>query len=680
MAEPTEHAINRRTALFGNDNPQSGDITHNTSSTLAEENTQIDRDAKQALSEKIERLSSLDLLASNEYVINRLSEQINARIHELFGVDIELAVEQPSIKGKKAASTTDLVINIIPLARSIENAPSVPELSARIAEAISDISYIKKVDTVGPFVNIEVAGATVGNDIFDQVAVQGEHYGWSRDRDPEIIVIDYSSPNVAKNLTLAHLRSTIIGQSVANLKEATGDVPFGINHIGDWGTHFGNIIYQYKRELAERGEEFLAELEDNPAKVLMAIYRKFNENVKTLPEEVAAGMLAEGRQVFLELEQGDPEYVALWRKFRNWSLDDFAPTYERLNDVRFDAIQGESFYEDRMGDAVQEALQAEVLLQLEDGSVVFPSQVLIDPATMKENTQIMRSQSGDPRNEIVVKPTGGTVYLTRDLAAILYRVRELGASKVLYVIGKEQGSHCIELFNIAHQMGAVALGDAQHVSFGHLNISGQKMSSRSGKITLLNEVLDEARDAAATILGKRHSDEPVPIETAEEIGVSATIFNDLRQDRTKDIEFDPENDVPSMLKNGGAVYIQYTYARLNSILRKAAETNISPAETESTSSRPSTNTRKSEKDILVQISMFPRVIRDAADYNAPHRVATYLTELCQSVNSFLSEPESRVLDAKSPDERDFRLKLVASTSQVVQNAVLILQMRLPEHM
>ncbi|MBP9668031.1 arginine--tRNA ligase [Candidatus Saccharibacteria bacterium] len=646
---------------------------------LTEGNRQLDQTVKALLADKAERLQGVDLPPSEAYPIANLQASLNEKILEHFNSSIGLVVERPSIKGKKVAADSDLSLNIMPLVRDLGEGYSVPEIASIIANFLSQDARVRATTSVGPYINIELDDCAIGTEVFTTVAELGDHYGWFRNGTAEIVVIDYSSPNIAKNLTLAHLRSTIIGQALVNLQEASGNVPFGVNHIGDWGTHFGNIMYQYEQEFATRGEVFLEELSNDPATVLMQIYRKFNDELKELPEDERTSRQNAGRQRFLELEQGNPDYVALWEKFREWSLADFRPIYERLG-VEFDAIQGESFYEDRMVAAINEAIDKGVLRQNADGSVVFPSQDLVDPSTMSINSQIMRSKDGSPRDEIVIKPSGGTVYLTRDIAAIMYRCRELKADRILYVIGKEQGPHCIELFNIAHQMGELALGQALHVSFGHLNIGGKKMSSRGGKVTLLGEVLDDAQQAAHDSIRERIASHPgLPDNLTEEMGVSSVIFGDLRQDRIKDIEFDPETDVPEMLKNGGASYIQYTFARLNSLLEKAGL--IVEIDTlDDGSDYMNSAVHKIEKEVLMAIARLPQSIRDASEANAPHKLANYLTELCQLVNSFQSSPELRVLKAETPSAQMFRVQLVAAASQTIENAAKILQLQLPAKM
>ena len=467
-------------------------------------------------------------------------------------------------------------------------------------------------------------------------------------------------------MTVAHLRSTIIGHSLMKIQEAVGNIPFAVNHVGDWGTQFGNIIYQYRKEMESDPVAFQAELDNDPTAALMRIYRKFTKEKDSDPKSVD-----EAREIFLHLEQGDPELVTLWSQFREWSLRDFGPTYDRLR-IDFDAIQGESFYEDRMPGVIDDALKKGVLVRNNEGSVVFPSQPLIDPISGEVNSQIMFDQSGEPRDEVIVKPSGGTVYLTRDIAAIYYRAKELGADRILYVIGKEQQAHCLELFNMAHQLGYMALGNAVHVSFGHLNVDGRKMKSREGKVVLLNELLDESEAAASAYIAERDAVDIADLSEAEnriasQIGIGALVFGDLRQDRTKDIEFSA--DMARAVEAGGVAYVQYTNARLGSVLSKFEK----PGQLVDLPELSVT-----ERDVLVDIARFPEIIQEAAKFNAPHKIASYLTKFCQRMNAFYSE--SPVMQAESETHRNFRLHLIASAIQVISNSANLLHVELPERM
>lgn len=632
---------------------------------LLEQNQEIDREVKAALEKRKEAVSAELLPATDDYYVSDLQSTIAAAI-EIAGYSTEgLVIAPPNLKGEVTTSI-DLAFNLAGVAKRAGE--PLPDVVAKVVQELSS-SLIKRVETIGPFVNVEFDYQTVAPNVLRQVETMGSQYGHFRDGDPELVVVDFSSPNIAKNMTAAHLRSTIIGQSLVKIQEASGNIPFGINHIGDWGTQFGQYIYQYRKELAEHGEKFLAELEADPTATLLRIYREFNANKMDNPESVD-----EARSIFLQLEKGeDPELVELWVKFRAWSLRDFGPTYNRLN-VEFDAVQGESFYEDRMTPTVEEAVARGVLTINEDGAVVFPSQPLVD-AHGKTNDRIMLGPKGEPRDEIIVKPSGGTVYLTRDLAAIRYRAQELGADKILYVIGKEQQVHCIELFNMAHQMGYIALGDAEHVSFGHLTVDGRKMSSRKGKISMLDTIIDSSVEEALEAMVKRRRDGDTESEPTEEereiarkLGISTLIFDDLRQDRTKDIEFDPE--ASRDIEAGRAMYLQYTNARLSGVLGKLGE--VEKLETVPEDISPE------ERTLVMEIARLPYVIKEAAELSAPHKLATYITQFCKTANVFYNE--SPILNAEDNSQRIFRANLAKAAQQVINNTAYLLHIELTDRM
>ncbi len=658
-------------AVPGTDQQTANPGDYHGSDLLAEQNARLDEVVKAALAHKIEAVSSHELPPSSGYFAVQLNNTL-ARILEEQGYDPTLTNIAAPNKKNTVTQGVDLACNVAGMARAAGVAPL--DAAARLAEVLSAEDVIHGTTTAGSFVNMALDYKQVAPRVLAEVAAYGDDYGSFRDGVPEVVIIDYSSPNVAKNMTVAHLRSTIIGHVLTKIQEAAGNIPFGVNHLGDWGTQFGNIIYQYKQELTERGAAFTAELDADPTATLMAIYRKFNEAKTEHPESVIAA-----RAIFHQLEQGDPELVGLWAQFREWSLRDFGPSYSRLG-IEFDAIQGESFYEGRMPQAVTEAVAAGVLVVDESGATVFPAQPLTNPTTGAVNDRIMLGKDGQPSPELVVKPNGGTVYLTRDLAAVRYRTVELCGNRILYVIGKEQEAHCLKLFAIAEKLGLVAMGNAQHVSFGHLNIGGRKMKTREGKVVLLNDVLDESVAAATSMIKERvassrgiATEEVVlteaDLEVARKIGISTIIFNDLRQDRVKDIEFNA--NAASTIEAGGATYIQYTNTRLNSILAKVNGDPLSVTEMPAVLSAE-------ETDLVAQIAQLPIVVRDAAETSAPHKLATYLTNFCQTVNVFYRERS--ILNAELPAERAFRLALVVAAKQVINNTAQLLHLELPEKM
>lgn len=639
-----------------------------TTDLLLEQNKLLDAAVKARLQEKIAGVSAEALPASLDY----FSVDFNARIGSILsdaGLDPSLiVVAPPANKKHDVTKGVDVAFNSAGVAKKTGQNPV--ETAKNLAQAVGNQQDVLLVETVGPFVNIGIDFKAAGPRILSEVAHYKDKFGHFRDSEPQLVIIDYSSPNVAKNMTLAHLRSTIIGHSLSKIQRAAGNIPFSVNHIGDWGTQFGSIIYEYQKELAERGDEFKAELEANPTATLMRIYRAFNDRKNDDPATVSAS-----REIFLALEKGDPELVRLWDQFREWSLQDFGPAYDRLR-VNFDAIQGESFYEDRMAPAIDDAVSRGVLASNREGAVVFPSQPLTDPTNGSVNQSMMLDQKGKPRDEVVLKPSGGTVYLTRDLAAIRYRGQELQADKVLYVIGKEQQAHCMVLFAMADQLDYMPMGNAEHISFGHLNIDGRKMKSREGRVVLLSEVLDEAIAAAGELLlsfkhkrGDRSELTEEEWEIARKIGTSALIFNDLRQDRQKDIEFVP--DMAQNIEEGGSTYIQYAHSRLNSLLEKVDDIPEEVPEIPD-------NLSDEEKLLLLKISRLPMVIKEAAEFNAPHKIATFLTSFCQTINAFYRD--SSVVNADTEVEKRFRVSLVRASRQVIENASELLHIELPGRM
>lgn len=633
---------------------------------LTARNRQLHAGVVNRLQERRQEVAEKHLPAMQSYILPKLESDVN----ELLGLrgdsGVTLSVPPSDVQAQHGI---DLCCNVVPLARAQQRNPV--DVAKDAAALLSQHPLITGAETIGPFVNIRLKHIAFAPALLRQIEEQKENYGSFDEGKGNVVLVDYSAPNVAKNMTVAHLRSTIIGHSLANLHEAAGYTSLRVNHLGDWGTQFGKIIHQYRKELHNGGDEFLRKLEANPAAVLLEMYRTFVAREK---EDTQA--VDEAREIFLQLEKGDPELTALWEKFLAWSMQDFSGVYERLG-IEFDAVQGESFYEDRMAPAVEEGLARGVLKKNAEDAVVFPGQPLYDPTSGKTNDKIMRGKGDEYRDEVILKPSGGTVYLTRDLAAIRYRMQELGATKLLYVIGKEQQKHCMMLFNMAEQLGYIQRGQAEHISFGHLNIDGRKMKSRGGKMALLNDVLDEAIQAAESVMTAKNgatdsrSTELSSSEmedSARKVGVSAVIFNDLRQDRQRDIEFVP--DIAQHVESGQCPYIQYTCCRLAAILAKHPRES---RDMECVNEEPS----PLERSMLVQLAAFPRTIQEAVKSNSPHRIAAYMTELSQLANNFYTtHPVSKSEGAV----RAFRLRLVESCHQVLLNAAHLLHIELPDRM
>lgn len=644
------------------------DETPATVSALARRNQELDAQVQAAAAAKRAQVASRQLPRLQDYVLRQIETAVSERVADA-GLDADLvSIGPPTGRLPPGTPRVDLALNVAAAAKAAGLKP-VPA-ATDVCQALRVVDLIEDAFSMGPFVNLRLNSTEFVSAVLDDIATFGDRYGWHRGETSPFTILDYSHPNIAKNMTVAHLRSTIIGHALYKIHEATGAASFSVNHLGDWGTQFGKLLYEYNRVNASEPERLAAELEADPTATLMRLYRSFVDREEAGDrQDPGSSAVDEARHLFLELERGDPGLVELWDRFREWSMRDFAVVYERLQ-VDFDAFQGESFYEDKMAAAVDEALDRDVLTRRPDDAIVFPSQPLFDPMAGKWLETAMLDPDGEPRDEIVLKPSGGTVYLTRDLAAIKYRTQVLRADKLLYVIGKEQRIHCLLLFTMAEQMGYIRHGQALHTAFGHLNFEGRKMKSRAGTVVLLNDLLDDALTAAAGLARERGAavglDAAQEADVARKVGTASLIYNDLRQDRQKDIEFDP--DIAGSLEAGQGPYIQYAYCRLRAITRRFGE---------STNASVPVKLEPADIDLAFHLAGFPGVVAEAAERNAPHRLAGYVNRLAQLSNAFY---ESRPIRDASEAEREFLLGLVEASCKVFENACELLHIDLPEQM
>jgi arginyl-tRNA synthetase len=629
-------------------------------SELTRRNRELDTEVRAAVKAKLAR--ELPAPELSDYVLPNLAQAVRRRLEES-GFDPELvAIGPPTGKLPPDAPRADLAFNASRAAKAAGQNPV--EMAKMMGAALEGLASIAQASALGAFVNLRFDERRFADAVLSEVASLGPGYGRQRTSTRPLTILDYSHPNIAKNMTVAHLRSTIIGHALYKIHEATGAASFSVNHLGDWGTQFGKLLFEYERVSKSDPDGLQQALAEDPTATLMKLYRDFVER-----EDSDEAAVAAAQKLFLALEHGSPELVALWSRFREWSMRDFRIVYDRLQ-VDFDAYLGESFYEDKMQDTVAEALERGVLVRRADGAVVFPPQPLYDPTLGKWVDSAMLDQRGEPRDEIILKPTGGTVYLTRDLASLKYRTQTLGAEKLLYVIGKEQRIHCLLLFTIAEQLGYIEHGQALHVAFGHLNFHGQKMKSRAGSIVLLNDVIDDAISAAQKLSsGHGMADELDQAErddVAKKVGIGSLVYNDLRQDRTGDIEFDP--DIAGSLEAGQGPYIQYAYARLKGITGRFDSDG---------QWRVPDELAPIDVDVLFHIARLPGVLAEAAERNAPHRLAEYLNQLAQLSNRFYTERSVRDADGA---ERRFLIEIVKAAERTFEAASGLLMMELPEKM
>ncbi|CAI8804145.1 Arginine--tRNA ligase 2 [Bacillus pseudomycoides] len=545
----------------------------------------------------------------------------------------ELSLEQITglIETPKQDEFGDAAFPCFMLAKQYKKAPAI--IAKEIAEKLNN-SFFTKVEAVGPYVNVFFNRHIVSDDVLKAILVEKEEYGQGYFGREKTVVIDYSSPNIAKPFSMGHLRSTMIGNSLKHIAQKCGYEVVGINYIGDWGTQFGKLITAYKKW----GNEEL--VKEDPIRELFKLYVHFHEEVKEYPE-----LEEEGRAWFKKLEDGDEEAVFLWNWFRHESLKEFSRIYELLG-VEFTNFQGEAFYNDKMGDFV-DILEEKGLLEESDGA------------------QVVNLEKEDMPPCLIKKSDGATLYATRDLTAALYRQNTYEFDKALYVVGAEQSLHFTQFFTVLKKLGYNWVDGMAHVPFGLILKDGKKMSTRKGKVVLLEEVLEEAITLAEQNIEEKNPDLKQKEEVAKQVGVGAVIFHDLKNERMHNIEFSLEK----MLKFEGETgpYVQYTHARACSILRKEN------AEFETEAFQLNDDHSWSTIKLL---NRFPQVVETAFFKNEPSHIAKYLLDVAQAFNKYYGNV--RILEEDK--EKESRLALVYAVTIVLKEGLRLLGMGAPEEM
>ena len=536
-------------------------------------------------------------------------------------------LEQP-----KSSDLGDIAFPAFSLAKVERKAPQA--IAADIAEKI-DQSAFEKVVATGPYVNFFLDKSKISDQVIKSVIEAGADYGQQDEGHGGNITIDLSSPNIAKPFSVGHLRSTVIGDALSNIFRKMGYNTIKINHLGDWGKQFGLLMVAYKKWGSKEA------VEANPIDELLKLYVRINAEIENDPE-----LDEEGRLWFKKLEDGDPEATELWQWFRDESLVEFNRIYKLLG-VEFDSLNGEAFYNDKMDEAVQILEEKGLLKESKGASIVELDDVNLPPAMIK-------------------KSDGATLYITRDIATAIYRARTYNFVKNIYAVGQEQSNHFRQLKAVLKKMGFEWSDDMIHVDFGLVTKNRQKLSTRKGNIILLEPTLQEAISRAKAQIEEKNPELENKEEVAHAVGVGAVKFYDLKTDRRNGYDFDLEAMVSFEGETGP--YVQYAYARIQSILRKANFT-------------PSTDATYSLSDpesweIIKLLQDFSRVVKRAAENYDPSLIAKYAINLAQAFNKYYAH--TRILD-ESP-ERDSRLALSYSTAVVLKEALRLLGVDAPEKM
>jgi len=561
---------------------------------------------------------------------NKIISLIEHNVEGLSANDISALIEIPP-----KPEMGDFAFPCFRLAKTMHKAPQL--IAADIKEAIGDVDFLDDIQVQGAYLNF-----FVNKEIFVKSMVDtalADNFGSSDMGEGQTICIDYSSPNVAKNFHVGHLRTTIIGNSLYKIFSKLGYKVVRINHLGDWGTQFGKLIVAYK---AWGDEETVKR--DGVAE-LMKLYVKFHEEAEKNPS-----LNDEARAWFTKMEHGDEEALRIWQWFKDISLIEYKRTYKLLG-MDFDYYLGESFYRDKTDAVVK---------KLEDANLL----------TESEGAKIVNLDEYDMAPCLILKNDGSTIYATRDLAAIFYRKETYNFSKCLYVTGQEQKLHFAQVFKVVELLGNDwAKDQLVHIPYGLVSLEGAKLSTRSGNVIYAEDILLEAISKIKEIIEEKNPNIPDKEETAKKIGVGAVLFNDLYNQRIKDVSFKWEK----LLNFDGETgpYVQYTYARCSSIIRKVddfvAGNDIDY----------SLLTDAESLDLLKEISRFPKVVVDASEKYEPSVVARFAVDVAQAFNKFYN---ANRINVEEKNVRDARMTMVHLTRKTIKDALLLLGIECPEQM
>ncbi len=522
----------------------------------------------------------------------------------------------------------DLAFPCFRLSRELRRSPI--QIATALKEDLAD-ETIGSVEVAGGYLNIRIANAYLGGTVVPEILEKGERYGAQTFGCGKKVVLDYSSPNVAKPFHIGHLGTTVIGHSLRKLHEFAGYECYGINYLGDWGTQFGKLIAAYhhwgSREMIEKGG----------IDKLVELYVRVNNEIKGDPENgipANTALADEARAEFHKLETGDEENLALWRWFVQISLAEYEKTYKQLG-ITFDSYRGESFYTDKMPAQI-EILREKGLLKLDDGaSIVDLSEYNMPPC-------------------LILKRDGSTLYPTRDIAAAVYRKETLHFDKMIYVTSAQQCLHFAQWFKVVELMGYPWYNELVHVPYGTVSLNGEKLATRTGNVVLLRDLFALAIDKVKGIMKEKNPDRQEDDAAAEAVGVGAVVFYYLSNTRMKDINF--VMDEALNFDGNTGPYVQYTYARACSVLERAGAVSAGPV----------TVTTDEEAALIKTLCRYgERVTAAIADYE-PSYITRFILDVAAGFNRFYHN--CRILSAEDSAVRESRVRLTAAVKNVLGSA------------
>ena len=562
----------------------------------------------------------------------KIAEEISKKI-DITKEELKEYLEIP-----KDSKMGDYALPCFKLAKQMRKSPV--DIANGIKEEIEvPNTYISKIDAINGFLNIFINNEMLVKDLLNEMENKKEAYGSSNIGNGKNIIVEYSSPNIAKPFHVGHLRTTVIGRALYNMYKFLGYNTIGINHLGDWGTQFGKLIEGYKRF----GNEY--NLEENPIDKLTEIYVRINELCK---EDESA--LEDCRNNFKKLEDGDEYCTNIWKKFKELSLKEFQRIYDIL-DVHFDSNNGESFYTDKMPEIVEILRKNNKLVKSQGAEIVDLEYADIPPL-------------------MVAKSNGSTTYATRDLAAVVYRARTYDFDKCIYVVGSEQILHFKQVFEVAKylDLDPKYTNGLIHVPYGMVRLKTGRMSTREGTLIKLEDILNEAITRAKAIIEQKNPNLEGKEEIAKKVGIGAVIFNDLSNNIIKDEVFDW--DIMLNFQGETGPYIQYMYVRTKSILEK--ENYIMNKDLVDIS-----EIEKNGMEVVKQLYKFEETIKQAIDKNEPSIISRYLIEISKLYSSFYNDNKILVEDEKI---KNTRLCLTYMVGNVLKIGANLLGMEMPDRM
>ncbi|MBS1971844.1 MAG: arginine--tRNA ligase [Bdellovibrionales bacterium] len=548
--------------------------------------------------------------------------------------DLQKTLEKP-----KQFEHGHIAFPVFALAKTLRVAPPqiANDLAAKIQEKIQggNVPFLEKVQAVGGFLNFTFKNSYLQEVLF--TSLSQTHVGYSDNGKNKTVVIDYASPNVAKPMHVGHLRAAMVGQAIRNLAESQGYKVIGVNHLGDWGSQFGKLAWAYQKW----GKEYTFA---NPMDDMVKMYVRFHDEAEKNP-----GLEAEAAATFKRLEGGDAEIKKIWQMIVEFSLKDYDRLLNGMLKVKHDAVLGESFYTDKMDNVVHLLKQKGLLKESEGAQVVFFDE--------KENMPPC----------IIKKSDGASIYATRDLATAIYRHDVQKADELLYVVGQDQTLHFRQVFKVLEMMGFEWAKTCHHISFGLYRFKEGKMSTRAGRVVLFEDVITQAIELVQKMIEEKNPTLENKETVARQVALGAVIFNDLVNDRVKNVEFDWDRILS--VEGDSGPYVQYTVVRCKSILRKygKAAPKVSSMEL----------AQEEERKLVFQLLQFEDILTGAYKQYRPNILAQYLLEVCGSFSHFYHK--CRII-GEAPEVESSRIALVAATERILIQGLKILNIEAPEAM